>query len=128
MAKRRSPATKQTPTKRQLARWQRERRRQRIALILAAVFVALVVAVLAYGYYVNDIAPPRQTVTKVGNKDFSLDYVAQRLILYYEEALLKGENPDLAREMPKLLDAIEEDELLLQAAPTLSVRAAQELS
>lgn len=126
MAKRRSPVTKQTPTKRQLARWQRERRRQRIALILAAVFVALVVAVLAYGYYVNDIAPPRQTVTKVGNKDFSLDYVAQRLILHYEEALLKGENPDLAREMPKLMDAIEEDELLLQAAPTLGFEAARE--
>ncbi|MBI2865655.1 MAG: peptidylprolyl isomerase [Chloroflexi bacterium] len=70
-----------TPTKRQLTRWERERRIKRAFIIGVAFVVALVVVIPAYGYYKEVIAKGLEPIAKVNDKSFTLDAYARHLSL-----------------------------------------------
>jgi foldase protein PrsA len=70
---------KEVPTKRQLSRWQRERRTRRIIISAAAVFLAGIVGYICYGYYDNEIKPLHGIVIEVNDTSFNMDYYVKML-------------------------------------------------
>ncbi len=69
-------------TKHQLAKWEQQKRLQRIALITGAVFVALVIGFAVYGYYTNEVVPLNQPVVKVNDVSYDMDYYIKALRIY----------------------------------------------
>lgn len=103
-------------TRRRLARWQRERRRRRITLLVGALVIAAIAVIVGYGIYASVYAPAREWVTKVGTNETatvfrSSDYVdALRLVqlgFYSPGSLTPAEDP---------LIVLESNELVRQAA------------
>ena len=73
---------KRSPTKRQLSKWQRQKRIQRIIVIAGSLFFALVVGYISYGYYNEQFKPLHQPVVKINDTVFDMDYYVKMLELY----------------------------------------------
>ena len=59
------PAAQPAMTKKQLSRWQKQKRQERAALIFVVAVVVVVVAVLGYGLYNESFAKPNATFAKI---------------------------------------------------------------
>ena len=73
---------KRSPTKRQLSRWQRQQRIQRILVIAGSLFFALIVGYIGYGYYEEQVKPLHQPVVKINDTVFDMDYYVKLLEFY----------------------------------------------
>jgi hypothetical protein len=109
MAKKEKATPRREITKRRLARWQQEKRRRRIIITAGTLVIALVLAIIGYGFYATSIAPGKEWVTTVGGRDFHTDDYVRTLRLYppSEDSL----NPPL-----ETLEALEDIEILWQGA------------
>lgn len=91
MPKKSRPPVARTPTRRQLTRWERERRFRQILIGVVAFVVALVFTIPAYGYYKEVYARGREAIAVVNNKSFTMDeYV--RLLSFRQYQLELGLN------------------------------------
>ena len=70
---------KEVPTKRQLSRWQRERRMRRIIMSVAGVFLAGIIGYVCYGYYDSKVKPLHGIVIEVNDTSFNMDYYVKML-------------------------------------------------
>jgi len=128
LAKKKAEKPKREVTKRQLSRWQQQKRRQRIifgAGILIVVAVLAIVGVGVYfGWYVPEYEPLHETVIEVNDTQFDMDYYIKMFkyrILEYESygiSLTIEQMPSLADEVVRV---IEERELIRQAATELGI-------
>ncbi len=84
MAKKKVEKPKREVTKRQLSHWQRQRRRQRIILGLGIFIVVAVLGVMGAGWYLSHYQPLHQTVIRVNNTEFNMDYYI-KMLKYYGE-------------------------------------------
>ncbi|MBI2872344.1 MAG: SurA N-terminal domain-containing protein [Chloroflexi bacterium] len=69
--------TRTAPQQRGSLRWERERRRQRLTMVIAAMVILLVLAIPAIGYYNSFVAPPRRWVAKVNDETITLGYLGK---------------------------------------------------
>ena len=76
------PELRRPPTRRQLSKWQRQKRTQRIIIIVGSIFIALVVGYIGYGYYDEQVKPLHQPVMKIDDTVFDMDYYVKMLELY----------------------------------------------
>lgn len=102
-------------TKRQLARWQREKRRQRIILGLGIFIAVAVFGVLGAGWYITWYHPLHQTVITVNDTKFDMNYYI-RMLKYYGEGLPIQYMDSLADEV---VTYIEQNELIRQGVTKL---------
>ncbi len=122
MAKKSRPAPARVPTQRQLSRWRRERKIQRITVITGCVFLAFVLAYVGYGYYAEELRPLGQPVLKVDDAVFKMDYYLKLFKLYsqgQEDAML----PAVAE---LALGAIEQGEIIRREAARLGFTVSKE--
>jgi len=112
-------------TKRQLSRWQQQKRRQR--LILSA-GIAVIIAVLAvfgagvyYQWYIPEYKPLGETVIEVNETKFDMDYYLKMLKLYSGN-VSPTELPNLA---DQVVTAIEQNELMRQEAMKLGISVSE---
>ncbi len=84
MAKKKVEKPKREVTKRQLSHWQWQRRRQRIILGLGIFIVAAVLGIMGAGWYIAYYQPLHQTVVRVNNTEFNMDYYIKMLKFYGE--------------------------------------------
>ncbi len=121
MAKKKVERPKGKPTKRQLSRWQQQKRRQRVIISIGvsviAVAVGLVVAGIYYGWYLPEQKPLKQTVIEVNGTQFNMDYYIEALEYHaggqsaqYIEFLLEP-----------VLESIKHSELIRQEALELGI-------
>ncbi|MDP3046299.1 MAG: peptidylprolyl isomerase [Chloroflexota bacterium] len=68
-------------TKRQLSRYQKEKRQERLALGFVIVVVLLIVAVIAAGFFQEGIAKPNATVAKVNGTSVTAGAWAKAMVL-----------------------------------------------
>ena len=106
-------------TKRQLSRWQQQKRRQRFILSAG---IAVIIAVLGvfgagayYQWYIPEYKPLRETVIEVNDTKFDMDYYVKMLKLY-GGSVSPTELPNLADQVVKV---IEQNELMRQEAMKL---------
>lgn len=111
MAKKSQPVP-QTPTRKQLSKREAEARQRRILLAFGIVTVALVVLVLAFGYYQEYIVKPSAPVATVNGKSISRrDY--QNLVRYARFQMASTLN-NLQNQLAMLDPTVEEQQFLVQ--------------
>ncbi|MBM3118548.1 MAG: hypothetical protein FJ006_03185 [Chloroflexi bacterium] len=72
---------KRTFTKRQMSKWQRQQRIQHIIIGIGAFFFAFIIGWIGYGYYNEQVKPLHQTVIRVNDTVFDMDYYIKVLDL-----------------------------------------------
>ena len=109
MVKKEKATPRHAVTKRRLARWQQERRRRRIIITAGTLVIALVLAIIGYGFYATGIAPGKELVTEAGDKSFYRSDYKDALVLCEigfcpssgnerEDPILYLENNELVRQ------------------------------
>jgi parvulin-like peptidyl-prolyl isomerase len=116
LAKKRVKAElKRAPTKRQLSKWQRQQRIQRIIIIVGALFFVLVLGYIGYGYYDEQIKPLHQPVVKINDTVFDMDYYI-KLLDFYSKGKDATETRNVADE---IINTIGSNELIKNIAEDL---------
>ena len=120
MAKKKVAKPKHVVTKRQLSRWQRQKRRQRlirglgISIIIAV--VGLVLAGIYYQWYLPEYKPLRQTVIEVNDTKFDMKYYIDALNYQL------GDYYYLAQYyLDPVIEGIQQSELIRQEALELGI-------
>jgi parvulin-like peptidyl-prolyl isomerase len=111
-----------SPTKRQLSKWQRQKKQQRLLMIIAGAFIALILAISGFGYWDNAIRPYNEKALKINGKEFTTGYFLDTM-RYYAQGM--GQD-DLPRLINYSAQAITEGELIRQAAPRLGMMPTDE--
>jgi hypothetical protein len=109
-------------TPRQISRWERQKKRQRIILTSGIFVIVLALAVVGIGWYLGQYKPMRETVIKVNGTEFAMDY-------YVEMLKLEGAYhsvTDLSYVADSTLQNIQRNELLRQGALELGFSVADE--
>ncbi len=84
MARKKREKPQREVTKRQLSRWQRQRKRQRIIFGLGIFIIVTVLGIVGTGWYFNQYQPLHQTVISVNDTKFNMDYYIKMLKFYGE--------------------------------------------
>lgn len=79
MAKKKEEKHERGFTRHQLARWQQQKKRQRIFLILGLAVIAVVGGVIGSGWYRNEYRPMQEVVIKVNETEFDMGYYVDTL-------------------------------------------------
>jgi len=82
LAKKKQQQPKREPTRRQLSRWEQEKKRQRIIFISGIVIIAAVLITIGSGWYVTRYQPLHQTVISVNDASFDMSYYINMLKRY----------------------------------------------
>lgn len=115
--KQKKTEVKRLPTKRQLSRWERQKKLQRMILIAGCVFLVIIVAFVGFGYYDAQVKPFSQKAVKVNDTVIDMNYYLEWLGVF-----LKGADATKASFMAEMaLSNIVRNELVLQRAATLGV-------
>ncbi len=95
---------------------------QRITLIAGCVFLVFILAYTGYGFYAEELRPLNQTVLKVDDSVFKMDYYL-KLLKFYS----KGQEDALLPTIAELsLGAIEQGEVLKRETPKLGFSVTDE--
>ena len=123
MPKKRKEHTEWVITKGRLSRWQREQRQRRVIIIIGCVIVAIVLALVGYAVYASAFKPFHQTILRVNDKSFDMDYYIKMLRLYGIKGVPESDQHYLAQ---YVLGAIKNNEIHKQLAPTLGIAVTEE--
>ena len=119
----RRPALLLRPSqRRQRSKWQREQSKQRAIIIAGVIAILFILAVPAYGYWSNFVAPPRAVILQVDDAKYTLGYMAK----YMKGLQDLGLNPDMSSEPFRVLQLLEENELIRLGAYSRDLRATSE--
>jgi len=117
LAKKKVEKPRREVTRRQLSHWQRQKKRRRIILGLGTFVVAAVLGIVGAGWFFGYYQPLHQTVIKVDNTEFNMDYYIKMLKFYgkgqpvqYMDALAD-----------ELVVVIERNELIRKGALNLGI-------
>ncbi len=109
-------------TRRQLARWQRQKKRQRLVFIVGIATIIAALLLVLVGWFTTSYRPLHQTVVKVNDTEFNLKYYVELFKLYS-----RGQQPqDLAFLANDLVSNIQREELIRQEALKLGIRVSDE--
>ena len=117
MTKKKAEKPQRIVTQRQLSRWQKQKRRQRIILGVGISIIVTVLGIMGVGWYIAQYQPLHQPAIRVNDTEFNMKYYVEML------KLLGGDQP--ASYLPYLADSavknIEQNELIKQGALKLGV-------
>ncbi len=117
MAKKKVGKPRHQVTRRQLSRWQQQKKRQRIIRGLGIFIVAAVFGIMGVGWYISYYQPLHQVVIRVNNTEFNMDYYI-KMLKFYGEGQPVSYMQDLA---DKILVVIERNELVRTGALGLGI-------
>jgi len=109
-------------TKRQLSQWQQQKKRQRIIIISGIFIIAAVLLVVGTGWYISEYRPLHQTVIRVNDVEFDMNYYV-KVLKFYGEGQPSYFMYNLADEVVKV---IERNELVRQEAKELGISVSNE--
>ena len=122
MAKKKPEKPQRILTPHQISRWEQQKKRQRIILTTGIFVIVLVLAFVGIGWYQGQYKPLRETVIKVNDTEFTMDYYVEMLKLegaYYPES-------DLSLVADTVLQNIQRNELVRQGAKELGISVTDE--
>jgi len=115
LAKKRGEKPKREFTKRQLSRWQEQKKRQRIIISLGISIIVVVLGLVGAGWYISQYQPLHQTVIRVNDTEFDMNYYI-KMLKYYG----KGQSINYIYGMAdEVVRVIERNELVRQEAMKL---------
>jgi parvulin-like peptidyl-prolyl isomerase len=125
LAKKRPVKPKREVTKRQLSRWQQQKRRQRFILTLGISVIASVLLLVGvgvyYGWYIPEYRTLRQTVIEVNDVSFDMGYYIDSLKFHSA-----GQTQYLQFFLDSVVENIEQNELIQRKALELGFSVSQD--
>ena len=125
MAKKKDEKHGRKFTRHQLARWQQQKKRQRIFLILGIGVIAVVGGVIGGGWYRDEYQPMQEVVIEVNDTEFDMGYYVDTLKIYGKQyQQIYGESQSLfymQSVASQAVTAIEQRELIKQGAMALGI-------
>ena len=119
----RKTTSRQVPTKRQLAKWERQNRIRRIIIIASTIFIIGIISCVAGGYYVEHVKPFHEKVITVNDVSFNMRYYINMLYTYIRSQGIA------VNDTPYYTDAvaqyIEDSELMRQGAEELNATVSE---
>ena len=104
-------------TRRQLAKWQYQKKRQRIIFSIGVTIIAAVILIVLAGWYIGEFRPMRQTVIRVNDTEFNMKYYVDVL-----EIAGIGQPPEILDYVAdSTIREIERNELIRQGALKLEI-------
>jgi len=126
LAKKKAEKPKRELTKRQLSRWQQQKRRQRIILGLGILVVAAALGIIGAGvynkWYIPEYKPLREIVIEVNDTKFDMGYYIKMLKLYAGGSSME----QLYGMTDEVVKIIERNELVRQEAAKLGFSVSDE--
>jgi len=117
LAKKKAEKPQREVTRRQLSRWQQQKKRQRIIFGAGIFVVVAVLAIVGVGWYITQYQPLHQTVIRVNDVEFDMNYYVNMLRSYG-----KGQSDQYVRSLANnMADIIERNELVRQGAVELGI-------
>ncbi len=89
----------------------------------AAALFLLVGALLAGGYYSEYYVPPRRTALEVGDRDFKMSYVADRMRYFLLDRAVQGQSASPTDSPRQTVEQLEREEILRQLGPADGLEA-----
>jgi len=117
LTKKKTGEPRREVTKRQLSRWQQQKRRQRIVFSLGIFIIAVVLALVGAGWYITQYRPLHQTVIKVNDVKFDMNYYV-KMLRYYGTGQSEQYLQFFADGIPEI---IQKNELMRQGAAELGI-------
>jgi parvulin-like peptidyl-prolyl isomerase len=114
LAKKRKEQPRREFTKRQLSQWQRQKRVQRITIIAGISVLVAILGIVLGGLYVTEVGPLHETVIKVNDTEFNMDYYVKMLQFY-------ATNSTAQFSLEQVVQSIERDEIVRQGATKLGI-------
>ena len=105
------------------SRLERERRSQRLVLLLGTITIASILGIVAFGYYDSRIAIRTEPVARVGHLVLTAQDLAKRLALAHQQGLATDQ---LTYYAPAILDQMVNDELVKQEASRRGLQVSPE--
>lgn len=106
------------------SRWQIDRRRRRLLITVGIIFVLLVIAIPAYGYYSSYVAPARAVAAQVGNATITMGDVVKQLRAL--QAMGSYSEPQSIASAPQeVLVSLVENEMVYQSALKQGITATE---
>lgn len=112
------------PTKRQEAKWQRQKRIRRIIIAVAAVFLVSIVSYVSYEYYADEIKGLNEKVITVNDVSFNMKYYIN--MLDAQTKLEEVEPDSIYLYSNAVARYIEDAEVIRQGAKDLNITVSQE--
>jgi len=112
LAKKKVERPRREFTRRQLSHWRQQKRRQRIIAISGISIIATVIVLVGAGWYLSQYKPLHETVIKVNETEFNMDYYV-KMLKFYREGQPTYYMYSLADEVVRI---IEQNELVRQEA------------
>ncbi len=109
-------------SKRQLSRWQKQRRRERLIRFTGISIIIAVICVIAAGIYITQFKPLYDTVIKVNDTKFNMQYFINTYNYFLEQQ--PGMQPFLA--VVQVEREIKQNELVRQGALELDIRVSND--
>ena len=124
MVKKKAEKPRREVTKRQLSRWQLQKRRQRILLGLGILVISAVLIVISVGvyqrWYIAEYKPLHETVITVNDASFDMSYYINA-IKYYGQAISIQDIQEMYGLADGVVTIIEQNELIKQGALNLGI-------
>jgi hypothetical protein len=116
------------PSRRQLSRWQQQKRRQRFIFTVGISIVVAVLLVLGagvyYKWYIPEYKPRQEIIIEVNDTQFDMAYYMEMLGYYYKASQASPQQlPTIADDVVK---SIEQSELIRQEAMKLGISVSDE--
>jgi len=117
LAKKKVEKPKREFTKRQLSQWQRQKKRQRLVFSVGVFIIAVVLVVIGAGWYINRYQPLHETVVRVNDTEFNMNYYI-KILEYYGEGYPIEFMYSLT---DRVVEIIQQNELVKQEAMKLGI-------
>ena len=117
-------ATIRVPTKRQEAKWQRQKRIRRIIITAAVIFLVSIISYVSYEYYTEEIKGLNEKVITVNNVSFNMRYYVN--MLDAQTKLEEVEPASIYLYSNAVARYIEDAEVIRQGAKDLNITVSQE--
>ncbi len=122
MAKKKREKPQRILTPHQISRWEQQRKRQRLILMTGIFVIVAAFAIVIVGWYLGQYKPLRETVIRVNDTEFTMDYYVEMLKIEgsYRQA------PDVSYVADSVLQNIPRNELIRQGALELGISVTDE--
>jgi len=117
LVKKKTEKPKREVTKRQLARWQKQKRRQRFVFSAGVLIIVAIVSIILTGWYFTQYRPQHKTVIMVNDTSFDLNYYTKTLKCHSQ-----GQPTDMLYVLAdEVVWRIEQNEMVRQAAGKMGI-------
>ena len=112
MARQRNPVVIRPSQRRQQSKLQREQGKQRALVVAAIIAILFILAIPAYGYWSNFVAPPRSVVLQIDDTKYTLGFITN----YLKGLQALGGPVDISVEPFRLMQQLQQNELIRSGA------------